>query len=47
LISSAPGEVVKPGDMKTVEELGLPLMQTPYKFGNLFIYFEIDFPMTL
>jgi hypothetical protein len=33
--------------MKTVEELGMPLMRTPFKFGNLFIYFEVDFPMTM
>mmetsp|Transcript_7506 Transcript_7506/g.11055 ORF Transcript_7506/g.11055 Transcript_7506/m.11055 type:complete len:418 (-) Transcript_7506:23-1276(-) len=43
-ICSAQGEVVKPGDVKTVEELGMPLMRTPFKYGNLFIYFEIEFP---
>ncbi len=45
LIQSLPGEIVKPGDVKTVRELGMPLMRTPYKFGNLFIYFEVEFPL--
>lgn len=43
-IQNNPGDVVKPGDVRTVEELGMPLMRTPYKHGNLFIYFEVDFP---
>ena len=44
LIKASPGEIVKPGDVKTVQELGMPLMRTPFKFGNLFVYFEIEFP---
>ena len=44
LIQNSPGDVVKPGDIRTVEELGMPLMRTPYKHGNLFIYFEVEFP---
>lgn len=47
MIQSSPGEVVKPGDMKTVEDMGMPIMQTPYKHGNLFIYFEVEFPMRI
>jgi DnaJ family protein A protein 2 len=44
VIQSAPGDVIKPGDVRTVEELGMPIMRTPYKFGNLFISFEVEFP---
>ena len=44
IIESAPGEIIKPGDIRTVEELGMPIMRTPYKFGNLFISFEVEFP---
>lgn len=33
--------------MKTVEDLGMPIMTTPYKHGNLFIYFEVEFPRTI
>ena len=44
LIQSAPGEVVKPGDIKTVEDLGMPLFKLTYKNGNLFIRFDVEFP---
>lgn len=45
VIESSIGDIVKPGDVRTVEELGMPLMRTPYKHGNLFIYFEVEFPL--
>lgn len=44
IIESSAGEIVKPGDIRTVEELGMPIMRTPFKFGNLFISFEVEFP---
>ena len=44
VIESAAGDIIKPGDIRTVEELGMPIMRTPYKFGNLFISFEVEFP---
>ena len=44
LIQSGPGEIVKPGDVKTVEELGMPLFKLTFKNGNLFIYFDVEFP---
>ena len=47
IIKSEPGQVVKPGDIRTVEDLGMPIMQTPYKFGNLFIHLEVEFPRTI
>lgn len=45
IVEGPPGDIVKPGDIRTVEELGMPLMRTPYKFGNLFIHFEVEFPL--
>jgi DnaJ-class molecular chaperone len=47
IIESAPGETVRPGDVVTVPGLGMPLMATPYKTGNLFIYFDVEFPDVL
>lgn len=44
VIKSKPGEVTKPGELKTVKELGMPFFETPYKYGNLFINFEFVFP---
>lgn len=43
-IKNKPGEVIKPDEIKTIENLGMPLHKTPYKFGNLFISFKIAFP---
>lgn len=43
-IKNEPGEVIKPDDLKTVPEKGLPFYKQPYKFGNLFIMFKVTFP---
>ena len=47
LIKSKEGLCIKPGVFKTVKELGMPFHNAPYKFGNLYIDFEIDFPNKL
>ena len=46
-IRNKPGEVIKPDDIKTVENHGMPYHKQVYKFGNLFIVFKIKFPDTL
>jgi DnaJ family protein A protein 2 len=43
-VTSTPGEVIKPGMIKTIEGYGLPFHKTSYKYGNLYISFTIDFP---
>lgn len=43
-IKNKPGEVIKPDDIKTVENHGMPFHKQPYKFGNLFVIFKINFP---
>lgn len=43
-IKNEPGEVIKPDDLKTVPEKGLPFHKQPYKFGNLFVMFKVTFP---
>jgi DnaJ family protein A protein 2 len=42
-----PGEVIKPDDIKTVNEKGLPFHRASFKFGNLFVVFKVSFPKTL
>ncbi|CAG9319855.1 unnamed protein product [Blepharisma stoltei] len=44
IIESTPGDIIKPGDVRTVRDLGMPIMRTPFKFGNLFVTFEVEFP---
>jgi DnaJ family protein A protein 2 len=46
-IKNNPGEVIKPDDIKTVDNKGMPFHKQPYKFGNLFIVFKLVFPESL
>lgn len=43
-IKNNPGEVIKPDDLKTVPDKGLPFHKSPFRFGNLFIKFTVTFP---
>ena len=47
LIQTKPGEIIKPGVYKTVKELGMPFFNSPYRFGNLYMNFNIIFPKSL
>jgi len=44
LIKSAPGEIVKPGQFKAVNDEGMPMYQRPFMKGKLYIHFSVDFP---
>ena len=44
LIYTQPGEIIQPQTLKTVEELGMPFFNSPFRFGNLYIDFQIAFP---
>jgi DnaJ family protein A protein 2 len=45
-IRSRPGEtVVKPGDFKALKDEGMPMWKNPYIFGNMYIQFDIEFPL--
>lgn len=46
-IINQPGEVIKPDDIKTVNEKGLPFHRASFKFGNLFVVFKVSFPKML
>ena len=43
-VTNEPGEVIKPDDLKTIPEKGLPFYKAPFKFGNLFVKFTVTFP---
>ena len=47
LIHTQPGEIIKPMQLKTVKELGMPFFNAPYKYGNLYFDFQSIFPETL
>ena len=44
LIKSNPGEVIKPGQYKAINDEGMPHHQRPFMKGRLFIQFNVDFP---
>ena len=44
LIYSQPGEIVAPGTVKTIEDMGMPFFRDPIKHGNLFVMFEVEYP---
>ena len=47
VIQNKPGDIIRPGMLKTVKECGLPFFEGGYKFGNLYISFNIIFPEKL
>ncbi|KAL6981299.1 Chaperone protein dnaJ A6 [Sarracenia purpurea var. burkii] len=44
LIKSNPGEIIKPGQFKAINDEGMPHHQRPFMKGRLFIHFNVDFP---
>jgi len=40
-------DIVKPGDIKEIPSLGMPVYTKPYEFGSLIIKFNIIFPDSL
>ena len=47
IVMTKEGEIIKPKVLKTVKECGMPFFNRPYKYGNLYIDFQIDFPSKL
>jgi DnaJ family protein A protein 2 len=43
-LKSKEGDIIKPGELKTVKECGMPFFESPFRFGNLFLNFTIVFP---
>ncbi|KAF8380534.1 hypothetical protein HHK36_028021 [Tetracentron sinense] len=44
LIKSNPGEIIKPGQHKAINDEGMPHYQRPFMKGRLYIQFNVDFP---
>ncbi|XP_033824391.1 dnaJ homolog subfamily A member 4 [Periophthalmus magnuspinnatus] len=44
IINSAPGQVIKPNDIKCIQNEGMPIYKDPYEKGQLFVNFQIEFP---
>lgn len=46
-VSTAPGEIIKNGQVKMVRDLGLPVYNETFSYGDLFIEFDVEFPSTI
>ena len=44
LVQNKENEIIKPGQYKTIKDLGMPFFEKNYAHGNLYIDFEIIFP---
>ncbi|KAG0557924.1 hypothetical protein KC19_11G166500 [Ceratodon purpureus] len=44
LIKSAPGEIIKPGQFKAINDEGMPHYQRPFMKGRLYLHFTVEFP---
>lgn len=44
LLKSSPGEIIKPGQYKAVNDEGMPVYQRPFMRGRLYVHFNVDFP---
>ena len=47
LVKSQEGVVIKPQDVKTIHNEGMPTYKRPYDLGNLYVIFTIKFPDTI
>ncbi|XP_051237900.1 dnaJ homolog subfamily A member 4 [Dicentrarchus labrax] len=44
IISTQPGEVIKHGDIRCVQNEGMPIYKDPFERGQLIIQFQVEFP---
>jgi len=44
VITSLPGEVIKPGDIKCLLNEGMPVYRNPLEKGRLVLHFDVKFP---
>lgn len=47
VVSSPPGNIIKPDDIKSIPEEGMPTWKRPFDKGYMFIQFTVEFPTSL
>jgi len=45
VVKSAPEQVVKPGDVMSIPEMGMPIYGRPYSYGRMLVKFNVIFPL--
>lgn len=43
-VTTSPGEIIQHKQVKMVPDLGLPIYNETFSFGNLYVEFEVEFP---
>lgn len=43
-VMTLPGEVIKPGTVKTIKGKGMPFFKDAMSYGNLYVKFDVVFP---
>lgn len=46
-VTTAPGQVIKPGSFQCIQEEGMPVHGRSYLKGNMYIHYDVEFPETL
>lgn len=44
IVKVKPGEIIRPGEVKAIDEEGMPMHKNPFVKGKMYIKFEIEFP---
>jgi len=45
LVKSNPGDIIKPGDLRSITGEGMPMKGNPFHKGDLYILFNVKFPV--
>jgi len=45
VVKSAPEQIVKPGDVMSIPDMGMPIYGRPYSWGRMLVQFDIVFPL--
>jgi len=45
VVKSAPEQVVKPGDVMSIPDMGMPIYGRPFSWGRMLVQFDVIFPL--
>jgi len=45
VVRSAPEQIIKPGDILSLPEMGMPILGKPFQFGQMLIQFDVQYPL--
>jgi len=45
VVRSAPEQVIKPGDILSIPEMGMPILNKPFQYGNMLVQFDVQYPL--